>query len=175
MKECGEQDSGSDSPMGRRVQEEAPCIFQKRNKRECSRRWFSLGERNAQQGTKESKNKMNTRKTVCAISLLLAVVIVLPGLLSAGQSAVGQKLFDAKCARCHAKDGGGKTAIGSALGAADLRSAVVQKLTNAQIYSQIESGKGNMPPFGSGLNKEQINELITYVRSLGKKQAAGKK
>lgn len=118
---------------------------------------------------------MSIRKTVCAISLLLAVVIVLPGVLSAGQAVEGQKLFDAKCVRCHAKDGSGKTAIGSALGAADLRSAVVQKLTDAQIYAQIENGKGNMPPFGSGLNKQQINELITYVRSLSKKQAARKK
>lgn len=130
------------------------------------------GKRNAQQGTKESKNKMNTRKRVCILSLLLGIAIASPGLLSAGQVQDGQKLFDAKCVRCHAKDGSGKTAIGSALGAADLRSAVVQKLTDAQIYAQIENGKANMPPFGPGLNKQQINELMSYVRSLAKKQVA---
>jgi mono/diheme cytochrome c family protein len=44
-----------------------------------------------------------------------------------------------------------------------------------QIHTQIEQGKGNMPPFGGTLNKAQIDSLIPIVRSFGKKSAGAKK
>jgi mono/diheme cytochrome c family protein len=28
-----------------------------------------------------------------------------------------------------------------------------------------------MPPFGTGLSKDQIDDLVAYVRQIGKKQA----
>lgn len=98
----------------------------------------------------------------------LAIVIGFVPAAWAGPDSEVQKIFTDKCVRCHAENGSGDTAVGKALGAADLRTPVVQKLTDAQIYSQIDQGKGNMPPFGPGLTKAQINELIAYVRSLGK-------
>lgn len=94
---------------------------------------------------------------------------------SAGNAAEGQKVFADKCVRCHGDDGSGNTVLGKPLGAMDLRSAAVQALTDAQIYTQIDKGKLNMPPFGGALNQTQINDLIAYVRKLGKHPAAGKK
>ena len=38
-------------------------------------------------------------------------------------------------------------------------------------YAQIEPGKGTMPPFESTLNQTQINQVIAYIRELGKKHA----
>lgn len=87
----------------------------------------------------------------------------------------GKKIFEDKCAKCHGEDGSGDTVIGKAVKAADLRSADAKKKTDAELYQQIDKGKGNMPPFGSSLDQQQINDLISYVREFGKGQTAAKK
>jgi len=87
----------------------------------------------------------------------------------AGAADTGKSLFDSNCAVCHGQDGHG-SATGKALNAPDLSSSAVQKLTNAQITTQIENGKGNMPPFKSTLNAAQVKLLVAYVRTFGKKK-----
>ncbi len=117
---------------------------------------------------------MRKHKAAWTVSLGLAIVIGFAPLTWAGPNSEAQKMFADKCVRCHADNGSGDTAVGKALGAADLRTPVVQKLTDAQIYAQIDQGKGNMPPFGSGLSKVQINGLVAFVRSLAKTSEAAK-
>lgn len=111
-----------------------------------------------------------------AIAALPLFLLAVPhsAAAQAGKAAEGQKLFEAKCVQCHGPDGSADTAIGKAVGAKDLRAAEALKLTDAQIATQIEKGKGNMPPFGDALDKGQISDLIAYVRVLGKKGAAKK-
>ena len=92
----------------------------------------------------------------------------------AGKAEEGQKLFEVNCAKCHGPDGSGDTPIGKAVGAKDLHSAEAQKLTDAQIFTQIDQGKNNMPPFGGSLDKAKINDLVAYVKVLSKKGAAKK-
>jgi mono/diheme cytochrome c family protein len=87
----------------------------------------------------------------------------------------GQKLYDTNCAKCHAPDGTGNTVVGKAVGAKDLNSPEAKKLTDAEINTQIDQGKGNMPPFGGTLNKAQIDSLIPIVRAFAKKPAGAKK
>ena len=94
--------------------------------------------------------------------------------LAAAQSD-GQKVFDTNCAKCHGADGSGNTTVGKAVGAKDLGSAEAKKLTDAEIHTQIEQGKNNMPPFRGTLNKAQIDSLIPIVRGFGKKAGATKK
>jgi mono/diheme cytochrome c family protein len=113
------------------------------------------------------------RKSLVWVALLFAVMWA-----SASQAAnvqEGKKVYEDKCAGCHGEDGSANTAIGQAVKAADLRSPATNQKTDAEIYQQIEKGKGNMPPFGSSLNKDQINDLIAYVRGFAKGQAAGRK
>ncbi len=114
---------------------------------------------------------------VGAIALLPLFLFAIPHVVQAqaGKAEEGHKLFDANCASCHGPDGSGNTAIGKAVGAKDLRAAEAQKMTDAQIYTQIDKGKGNMPPFGDSLDKAKINDLIAYVHQLGKKTAGAKK
>ena len=109
--------------------------------------------------------------------LLLAFLFATanPTTAQTGNAANGQKLFHEKCERCHGKDGSGNTSQGRAFNAADLSSADVQKKTDADFYAQIEKGKKAMPPFGASLDKNQINDLITYVRQFGKKSSETKK
>jgi mono/diheme cytochrome c family protein len=106
--------------------------------------------------------------------LAFAYAIANPAKAQTGNAANGQKIFLEKCKKCHAEDGSGNTNFGKALRAADLRSAEVQKKTDADFYLQIDKGKKNMPPFGASLDKTQINDVIAYVREIGKKQPEAK-
>jgi mono/diheme cytochrome c family protein len=108
-----------------------------------------------------------------AIVLLPLLLLAVPQFASAQSD--GQKLYDTNCAKCHGPDGTGNTQIGKAVGAKDLNSPEAKKLTDAEIHTQIEQGKNNMPPFGGTLNKAQIDSLIPVVRAFSKKPAAGKK
>jgi mono/diheme cytochrome c family protein len=116
----------------------------------------------------------NTRKhRVSAIALLSLSLLAFPHFAAA--QAEGQKLFDSTCAKCHGADGTGNTVVGKAVGAKDLGSPEAKKLTDAEVYTQIDQGKGNMPPFGGTLNKAQIDSLIPIVREFAKKKVAAKK
>lgn len=117
-----------------------------------------------------------SRTHLAGLLVLVAEILAVVAPVSAqkASTANGEKLFADKCVKCHDKDGSGGTPFGKAMKAADLRSADVQSKTDTDFYTQIEKGKGNMPPFGDKLNKSQIEDLIAYVRQLGK-NADGKK
>ena len=110
---------------------------------------------------------------VGVIAILPLFLFALPQFAAAQSDA--QKLFDTNCAKCHGPDGSGSTVVGKAVGAKELRSAEAKKLTDAEIFTQIDQGKGNMPPFGGTLNKAQIESLVPIVREFSKKAAAAKK
>jgi mono/diheme cytochrome c family protein len=110
----------------------------------------------------------------------LGALVVLPLFLlamphAAAAQSDGQKLFDTNCAKCHGPDGTGNTVVGKAVGAKDLGSAEAKKMTDAEIHTQIEQGKNNMPPFSGTLSKAQIDSLVPIVRAFGKKTAGAKK
>ncbi len=76
----------------------------------------------------------------------------------------------AKCAICHGEDGSGNTPEGHSRGVPDLRSEAVQKLTDEQLATLIMEGHSRMPSFKVQLKREQVLLLVTYIRSLAKKQ-----
>jgi cytochrome c6 len=87
----------------------------------------------------------------------------------APDGAADNATFRTKCAMCHGPDGSGSE-VGKSMHVPDLRSAVVQKLPDAQLAQIISEGKGGMPPFKSSLGEDQIHSLVSYIRSLrGKK------
>jgi mono/diheme cytochrome c family protein len=105
------------------------------------------------------------------LARLLAIAILLaatagPGF---GQSATDSaaSLYKKNCASCHGSDGRG-SAVGKSLNAADFHSAQVQKQSDAQLAGVVAEGRGNMPPFGTRLSKDQIDALVKYIRTLGK-------
>lgn len=101
------------------------------------------------------------------LTLVLFLVALVPGLSLAQDGAA---IFKSKCAMCHGQDGSGKTAMGEKLNIADLRSAEVQKQTDAELSQIIAKGKNKMPAYEGKLTKEQIDQLVAYVRELGKKK-----
>jgi len=51
----------------------------------------------------------------------------------------------------------------------DLHSEEVQKQTDADLNQTITKGKNKMPAFEGKLKKEEIEQLVAYIRELGKK------
>jgi mono/diheme cytochrome c family protein len=81
----------------------------------------------------------------------------------------GESVFKTKCAACHGPDGKGEVPMGKKLGARNLGSADVQGQSDAQLIEVVTKGKNKMPAYDGKLTKEQIGQLVVYIRELGKK------
>lgn len=79
-------------------------------------------------------------------------------------------LYKTKCVMCHGADGSGNTPMGKKLGLADLRAKNTQSQADAQLVAIVENGKGKMPGQKERLSKDEIRQLVTYIRNLAKKQ-----
>ena len=78
----------------------------------------------------------------------------------------GADTFKAKCAMCHGPDGKGDTSMGKTMKLRDLGSADVQGQSDADLTGIITNGKGKMPKYDGKLTKDQINDVVKYVRTL---------
>src|SRR5215831_7097605 len=76
--------------------------------------------------------------------------------------------YKAKCAMCHGADGKGDAPAGRKTGVHSFTSYEVKKQSDADLSQIISKGKNKMPAFESKLKAEEINELVSYVRKLGK-------
>jgi mono/diheme cytochrome c family protein len=117
--------------------------------------------------------KLSPRLTFLALSIFVTgsyLVLLAPGVWAKGNAKSGMALYDGKCAMCHSKDGSGNSPMGKSMKVPDLRSKAVQSQSDTQIAEVIANGKKTMPKYGSQLSKEQINDLVAYIRSLGTKK-----
>ena len=80
----------------------------------------------------------------------------------------GADTFKAKCAACHGATGAGDTTMGKNLKLRDLGSADVQKQSDDELSTIIDKGKGKMPAYDGKLTKEQISDIVKFIRSLKK-------
>ncbi len=101
------------------------------------------------------------------LNLLLAIMPSF-ALAAAGQDR-GASVYKAKCVTCHGQDGSGNTPVGKSLQVADLRSAEIQKKSDAELSQTIAEGKGNMPAFKDSITEDQIRAVVMYVRTLAPK------
>jgi len=86
----------------------------------------------------------------------------------AGSAEVGELLFERHCAGCHPLDGA-QGAVGPDLRGLWAREALVSNgaaVTVESVRQQIASPSGSMPAFGSRLDQQEVNELLSYVRTL---------
>ena len=109
-------------------------------------------------------------KLVTFTGLCLAVLCI--STLAWGQSSAeaGAATFKSKCAMCHGSDGSGKTVMGEKLKIRDLHSTEVQSQNDAALAQIVTKGKEKMPAYDGKLTKEQIEQVVAYVRELGKKK-----
>jgi cytochrome c6 len=106
-------------------------------------------------------------KKIVLPALAAAALVVSPALFGQGAEN-GEALYKHDCAGCHGPDGAGATAMGRTFKLRDLRSAEVQKMTDAQLSEIISQGKGRMPAYGKRLSSAQIHSVVVYLRDLAK-------
>ena len=122
--------------------------------------------------TNEASSKRAVRMGSFAVLAGAAIALALFSLAPSARAAddEGAQTFKSNCVVCHGADGTG-TPTGKSLMAPDLHSDAVQKMTIAQMITQVSDGKNNMPPFKSTLTDEQIKNVVMYVRTtFGKKK-----
>jgi mono/diheme cytochrome c family protein len=78
----------------------------------------------------------------------------------------GPETFKTRCAPCHGATGKGDTTMGKNLRLPDLGSPEAQKLSDDELATIITKGKGKMPAYERKLSKEQIEELVKFIRTL---------
>jgi mono/diheme cytochrome c family protein len=96
---------------------------------------------------------------------------------TAASLALGKKTYGYDCAMCHGKDGDGKGDLASdmKLNLLDYTDpAALKDMTDGGLFYIIKNGKGDMPAEGDRAKPEEIWNLVNYVRSLAKKDAAAK-
>ena len=99
--------------------------------------------------------------------VMIALVLVSSVAIASAEGA-GKNIFASKCSICHGPDGSGKTSMGKALNIADLHSAAVQKMSDADLKNVITNGKNKMPAFKGKLTDAQMGDVLAYIRTLGK-------
>lgn len=97
---------------------------------------------------------------ISMLVLCLTLALALPALAQDTPEA----LYKAKCQACHGPEGKG-TPAGIKMGAKDLHSPEIQKLTEEQMFTSVKGGKGKMTPFDKKLTDDQIKSLIKLVRT----------
>lgn len=114
-----------------------------------------------------------------SLSLIVVLFVVLviahaakthAGVNAAWQAAGDAKtIFEAKCAKCHGKDGHAKSFRGKLVHARNFTDAQWQnEVTDERLFNSISNGKGDMPVFKKKLSEDQINALVAYVRHFKK-------
>jgi mono/diheme cytochrome c family protein len=86
--------------------------------------------------------------------------------------ASGKKKYGQDCAMCHGKEGAGDGDLAEDmhLKLRDYRDAAALKdLTDGDIYSIINNGKGKMTGEEGRLKPDEIWDVVNFVRSLSKK------
>jgi mono/diheme cytochrome c family protein len=104
---------------------------------------------------------MEKMKTILRLSL---VVLVLALVCSTYTFADASADYKAKCAMCHGANGEGKAAMKTK----DFSSPEVQKMSDAELTEVIAKGKPPMKGYEGTLSKDQINDLVKWIRSLKK-------
>jgi mono/diheme cytochrome c family protein len=85
----------------------------------------------------------------------------------AASAADARATYNAKCARCHGRDGRGKTARGRRTRARDLTDASWQDdVSDERLFNSINRGRGKMPSFKKSLSESEIDALVNHLRRL---------
>ena len=102
------------------------------------------------------------------------LIIVSLALLVAGAVSVratdAKENWDKHCAKCHGRDGKGKTEMGKKLEIKDYTDAKVQEgMGNMKMFAAIRNGikdgeKTRMKGYGDTLSPDEIRALIQYIR-----------
>lgn len=80
----------------------------------------------------------------------------------------GDAIYKAKCAMCHGADGTGDTPVGKAMKVNSFKSDADVKASDADLAKTTKEGKGKMPAYAGKLTDDQIQQVVTFIRTLQK-------
>lgn len=100
-------------------------------------------------------------KTILTASLAVMALALMTSTYTFADAAADYK---AKCAMCHGANGEGKAAMKTK----DFGSADVQKMSDGDLADVIAKGKAPMKGYEGTLSKDQINDLVKWIRTLKK-------
>lgn len=96
-----------------------------------------------------------------SLAAILAVSLLTPAFAEPGAAT-----YKAHCSACHGAKGAADTTIGRNMNLRPLSSAEVQQESDDEFFDVISKGiKKRMPAYDNKLSKEQIHDLVRYLRS----------
>lgn len=101
--------------------------------------------------------------TIAVLSLLSASLAI-----PVMAQQTGEATYKAKCAMCHGADGTGNTPVGKSMKVKSLKSPEDVKATDADLFKQTKNGVGKMQGYAGKLTDAQIQDVVTYIRTLQK-------
>lgn len=107
---------------------------------------------------------MTDRSRILTLAIL-AVSMATPAFAQSG----GEATYKAKCAMCHGADGLATSGMAKAMKVPSVKSEDFTKLSEADMVTTTENGKGKMPAYKGKLSDAEIKEVVAYMRSLEKK------
>lgn len=78
----------------------------------------------------------------------------------AGDPFAGSAIYAEYCVNCHGGDGAGEIA-----GTPSFRGGKLMMKSNFDLIDKVKNGKDLMPSFGGVLSEEQIDDVVTYIRT----------
>ena len=102
------------------------------------------------------------------VGIAVLSVLSLSLAVSAVAQNTGEANYKAKCAMCHGADGTGNTPVGKSMKIRSLKSPEDVKETDAQLFKQTKEGVGKMQGYGGKLTDAQIQDVVTWIRTLQK-------
>ena len=105
-------------------------------------------------------------KLTRSVTVILSIVAVFALATCAYAQDDAAALYKSKCQVCHGPDGKGDTPAGKKVGAKDLHSPEVAKMSDAELIGIVKNGKDKMPKYEGKLTDDQIKALVKYIRSL---------
>lgn len=125
--------------------------------------------KNRRRGTSSENRLKENMKRILTLSIAIMAVSAL-----SARAADAKETYEKDCAKCHGKDGKGKTKMGEKYNAKDYTDAKVQEELKSEAAIKAikegykdKEGKQVMKP-SEGLSDEEIKGLVAYMRKFKK-------
>ncbi len=107
--------------------------------------------------------KMNATNRIAASLLAACIGVILTTPLEAFAADVvkGQALYMANCSSCH-----GQYGISDMKEAPNLASFDMAEKSDEELMDTIQSGSGSMPPYVGVFNDDELDDLMSFLRTL---------
>jgi len=100
-------------------------------------------------------------KNIRSLAILIVFSVIYSSEAFAADIYNGKSVYKQRCAICHGDRG--KAVMP---GTPDLSRQQGMQKSNSYLLKRLKRGKGSCPPFGGILKDEQLNDVISFVRTM---------